>query len=76
MSVEFLPTGPFQVFLNGTLVLDYTGSASYKNRTRILLNPFTRELLKPGENCLAIESDSLSHEFDLSFSAGTAGRYR
>jgi hypothetical protein len=76
MSVEFMPTGPFQVFLNGTLVLDYTGSASSKRKAKILLKSVTRELLKPGENCLAIESDSLSHEFFLSFSAGTVGRHR
>lgn len=76
MSVEFMPTGPFQVFLNGTLVLDYTGGPSWKQKTTILLKPVARELLQSGENCLAIESASLSHEFYLSFRAGTSGRYR
>jgi len=76
MSVEFMPTGPFRVFLNGTVVLDYTGGQSWKRKTTIRLKPVARELLQSGENCLALESDSLGHEFYLSFSAGTAGRYR
>jgi hypothetical protein len=76
MSVEYLPTGPFKVFLNGSLVLEWTGRQSWKWETPVRLKPVARELLQSGENCLAIESSSLGHEFDLTFRVGEKGDYR
>ena len=78
LSVDYTAAGPFKLFLNGELVLDYTGGDSKRGKTTIPLKPITRELLKPGANLLAVEATVLnqSADFDLLLKASMEGSLR
>lgn len=76
LSISTSATGPMKVFLNGELVFHYTGKKTSWSSFGIPLKPVTRELLREGTNCLAIESSALSDQFKLSFFAHVRGEPR
>lgn len=77
LSVDYTAAGPFKLYLNGALILDYTGGASKRGKTTIPLKPITRSLLKPGSNLLAVEATvpKKGAEFDLLLEAKIAGNF-
>jgi hypothetical protein len=65
LSLEFDTSTPFKGYLNGKLILNETGGNNWKRRVTLLLKPVTRELLKKGDNCLAVEAAGFGADFTL-----------